>query len=62
MERLTHNNPEIENRQFAEVFAFALLQSGITPNYEMCERWLREGFVNEVELEDILEAYENATT
>ena len=50
MERLTHNNPEIENRQFAEVFAFALLQSGITPNYEMCERWLREGFVNEVDL------------
>ena len=48
----------MENQHFAEVFAAALIRSGIVPDKEMCERWLAEGYVNEEELELILEAYE----
>lgn len=58
MEHLSHDNPEMENEHFAEVFASALIRSGIVPDKEMCERWLTEGFVNEEELELILETYE----
>lgn len=58
MEYLGHDNIEMENQHFAEVFASALIRSGIVPDKEMCERWLAEGYVNEEELELILEAYE----
>ena len=58
MEHLSHDNIQMENQHFAEVFAAALIRSGIVPNREMCERWLAEGYVNEEELELILEAYE----
>ena len=58
MEHLSHDNIDMENQHFAEVFAAALIRSGIVPNREMCERWLAEGYVNEEELELILEAYE----
>lgn len=58
MEHLSHDNTEMENQHFAEVFASALIRSGIVPDKEMCERWLAEGYVNEEELELILEAYE----
>lgn len=58
MERLSHDNMQMENQHFAEVFAAALIRSGIVPDKEMCERWLAEGYVNEEELELILEAYE----
>ena len=58
MEHLSHDNIQMENQHFAEVFAAALIRSGIIPDKEMCERWLAEGYVNEEELELILEAYE----
>ena len=58
MEHLSHDNPILENEHFAEVFASALIRGGIVPDKEMCERWLTEGFVNEEELELILETYE----
>lgn len=58
MERLSHDNVEMENEHFAEVFASALIRSGIVPDKQMCDRWLNEGFVNEEELEMILETYE----
>lgn len=58
MEHLSHDNIQIENQHFAEVIASALIRSGIVPDKEMCERWLAEGYVNEEELELILETYE----
>jgi len=58
MEYLSHDNTEMENLHFAEVFASALIRSGIVPDREMCERWLREDYVSETELELILETYE----
>ena len=58
MEHLSHDNIDMENQHFAEVFAAALIRSGIVPDKVMCERWLAEGYVNEEELELILEAYE----
>ena len=58
MERLSHDNIDIEDRHFAEVMASSLIRIGIVPNQELCERWLNEGYVNEKELELILEAYE----
>ena len=58
MEHLSHDNIQMENQHFAEVFAAALIRSGIVPDKELCERWLNEGYVNEEELELILEAYE----
>ena len=58
MERLSHDNIELENQHFAEVIASALIRSGIVPDKEMCERWLMEDYANEEELELILETYE----
>ena len=58
MEHLSHDNIDMENQHFAEVFAAALIRSGIIPDKEMYERWLSEDYVNEEELELILEAYE----
>ena len=58
MEHLSHDNIEMENQHFAEVIASSLIRIGVVPNMELCERWLTEGFVNEEELELILEAYE----
>ena len=58
MEYLSHDNIEMENQHFAEVFASALIRSGIVPDREMCERWLRENYVSETELELILDTYE----
>ena len=58
MEHLSHDNVEMENQHFAEVMASSLIRIGIVPNQELCERWLAEGYVNEEELELILEAYE----
>ena len=58
MERLSHDNVEMEDKHFAGVMASSLIRIGIVPNQELCERWLNEGYVNEKELELILEAYE----
>lgn len=58
MEYLSHDNTEMENEHFAEVIASALIRSGIVPDKELCERWLRENYVSETELELILETYE----
>lgn len=58
MEHLSHDNIEMENEHFAEVIAASLIRSGIVPDRELCERWLAEGYVNEEELELILETYE----
>ena len=58
MEHLSHDNIQMENQHFAEVFAAALIRSGIIPDKEMCERWLSEDYVDEEDLEMILEAYE----
>ena len=55
---LPHDNQNIEDEHFAEVFAQAFINTGTEPTLELCERWLRDGFVNEWELELILEAYE----
>jgi hypothetical protein len=58
MEHLSHDNQMMEDEHFAEVMASSLIRIGIVPNQELCERWLAEGYVNEKELELILEAYE----
>jgi hypothetical protein len=58
MEHLSHDNTEMEDEHFAEVLAAALIRSSIVPNGDLCERWLREGYVDENELEAVLEAYE----
>jgi len=58
MEHLSHDNTEMENQHFAEVFASAFIRSGIVPDKEMCERLLRENYVSETELELILDTYE----
>ena len=58
MEYLSHDNTEMENQHFAEVIASSLIRSGIVPNQQLCERWLREDYVSETELELILETYE----
>ena len=58
MEHLSHDNQQMEDEHFAEVMASSLIRIGIVPNMELCERWLAEGYVNEEELELILEAYE----
>lgn len=58
MEYLSHDNTEMENQHFAEVIASALIRSGIVPDREMCERWLRKDYVSETELELILDTYE----
>jgi hypothetical protein len=51
----------MEDEHFAEVMASALIRSNIVPDKELCERWLNEGYVNEEELEMILEIYEEFT-
>jgi len=58
MEHLSHDNPEMEDEHFVEVLVSALIRTGEVPTAELCERWLREGFVDERELEMILESYE----
>ena len=58
MEWLTHDNIEEEDRRFAQILADALWRTQTAPDRELCERWLREGFVDENELEMVLEAYE----
>lgn len=60
MEWMPHENKELEDEHFAQVFAQAFINTGTEPTPELCKRWLAEGFVNEWELEMILEAYENA--
>lgn len=55
-----HDNPLLEDEHFAQVYAQALITSGIVPNMALCERWLAGDYVNEYELELILEAYEDA--
>lgn len=60
MEHLSNDNQFLEDRHFAEVMASSLIRIGVVPNQELCERWLAEGFVNEEELELILEVYEQA--
>lgn len=59
MEHLSHDNQDMEDEHFAEVFAYDFMRSGIRPTADLCQRWLKEGFVNESELEAILEAYES---
>jgi hypothetical protein len=61
MEHLSHDNIQMENEHFAEVIAASLIRSGIVPDRELCERWLKEDYVNEEELELILETYEEIT-
>lgn len=58
MEWLTHDNIEEEDRRFAQILADALWRTQTVPDRELCEKWLREGFVDENELEMVLEAYE----
>ena len=58
MEWLTHDNIEEEDRRFAQILADALWRTQTVPDRELCEGWLREGFVDENELEMVLEAYE----
>jgi len=58
-EHIPHDNPYLEDEHFAEVFALAFIREGTCPTPELCQRWLKEGFVNEQELEDMLEAYES---
>lgn len=58
MEWLTHDNVEEEDRRFVKTLVDALWRSQTIPNADLCQRWLREGFVDENELEMILEAYE----
>ena len=57
-ERLSHENIEMENQHFAEVMASSLIRLGIAPDMALCQRWLAEGYVNEEELEMILETYD----
>lgn len=61
MEHLSHDNQMMEDEHFAEVMASALIRSSIVPDKDLCERWLNEGYVNEEELEMILEIYEEIT-
>jgi hypothetical protein len=62
MEHLSHDNQMMEDEHFAEVMASSsLIRIGVVPNQELCERWLNEGYVNEEELEMILETYEEIT-
>lgn len=58
MECTPRDNPLIEDAHFAEVMASSLIRIGVVPHLDLCERWLAEGYVNEQELELILEAYE----
>ena len=58
IEQLPHDNPDEETEHFANVLADALIASEVEPDRELCERWLREGFVDENELEAVLEAFE----
>ena len=58
MEHLSHDNTEMEDEHFAEVMAASLIRIGVVPNEKLCRRWLIERYVNERELEMILEAYE----
>ena len=58
---IMHDNPLMEDEHFALVFAQAFINTNTVPTQELCDRWLAEGFVNENELEMILEAYEDAT-
>lgn len=57
-EHVPHDNPLLEDEQFASAFANDLIRSKIVPDSVLCQRWLAELFVNENELEAILEAYE----
>ena len=57
-ERLSHENIGMENQHCAEVMASSLIRLGIAPDMALCQRWLAEGYVNEEELEMILETYE----
>lgn len=59
-EHLSHDNPYLEDEHFSRVIANALINAKIEPTPELCKRWLAEDYVNEYELELILEAYENA--
>ena len=61
MEHLSHDNKQYEDEHFAEVMASALIRSNIIPDKNLCERWLNEGYVNEEELEMILDIYEEIT-
>jgi hypothetical protein len=58
-EHISRNNKQFDDEHFALVFAQAFINTKTEPTAELCERWLAEGFVNEYELELILEAYEN---
>lgn len=58
-EHLGRDNPLLDDGHFAHVFAQAFKNTNTEPTLELCQRWLAEGFVNEYELELILEAYEN---
>lgn len=58
-EHIPHDNKQLEDEHFALVFAQAFKNTNTEPTPELCQRWLAEGFVNEYELELILEAYEN---
>ena len=60
-EWLPHENKEYEDEHFAQVFAQDLIRSEIVPDRVLCERLLKNNFVNEYELELILEAYERYT-
>lgn len=61
IEHYPHDDKEAEDEHFAQVYAQALITSGIVPNMALCERWLAKDYVNEYELEMILEAYEEMT-
>lgn len=58
-EYIPHDNAYIEDEHFANIFVQAFIKTDTEPTAELCQRWLREGFVNEYELELILEAYED---
>jgi hypothetical protein len=55
---IMHDNPLMEDEHFALVFAQAFINTNTVPTQELCERWLREDYVSETELELILETYE----
>lgn len=58
MEHLTHDNPDLETEHFVDVIVCALINSQTVPSRDLCERWLADGYVDENELESVLEAYE----
>lgn len=60
-DHIMHDNPLMEDEHFALVFAQAFINTNTVPTKELCDRWLAEGFVNEYELELILETYEEIT-